>query len=110
MLDLLPVADVKDELLDFAVELAGVRANAADQLGESLVRDSFLPGADGFAGPGLRLVRPVAIVHRPAGQGFHGAELVERFVEHLALVHLAGADEQADVLPGEVLQFLRQAH
>ena len=67
-----------------------------------------MPGANGFAGPGLGLVGPVPVIHGPAGEAFDRADLVEGFVKDLALVHFAGADEQADVLPGKLLQFLRQ--
>ena len=41
-------------------------------------------------------------------KALHRAELVERLVKNLSLVHLAGADEQADVLPGKFFQLLRQ--
>jgi len=80
-------------------------ADAADQFGQGLIGNLLLPRPEGLAGPRLRLLGPVGVVRRPPGKALDRAQLVEGLVESLALVHLAGADEQADVCPRKLFEF-----
>ena len=73
------VSHVKSEFLDLGVELARVGADAADQFGQRLVGNLLLPGANRLAGPRFGLVRPIAVIHRPAGEGLHRAESCRGF-------------------------------
>ena len=93
------IAGEENQLFHFGGEEAGLGAGEGDQLGEGFVGD-VLPGvAQGAADQGGSLVVPLVRVVRPAGEDFHRADFFQGFVKGLSFVHLAGADEQADVSP-----------
>jgi hypothetical protein len=104
--DLATVAHVEREFLDLVAQQAGVRADALHQFREGVIGDLLGAGAQFAHGKLLRLGRPVLV--SPAIEHLDCAQLVERAVKALALVHLAGADEQAHGAPLEGLEVLGQ--
>ena len=104
----LPVAGEDGEFFNFTFKLPRVRADAADEFGKRLLGNVLFALADGRSRRDFRAFHPVPVIRRERREIFHRADFVERLVKGFPLVHLARADKQPDILPGERFQFLRQ--
>ena len=107
-LDFLPLAGEQAQFFNLVVKLARIGTDAIDQFGQRFLGNFLLTFADGRARRDFRAFRPIAVIHRPAGKSFDRPDFIEGFEKGLALVHLAGADEQPDSRPFEFFKFLGQ--
>jgi len=104
------VPDIETDLFHLVFQLARVGADARHQFGERLVRHLLPARLEPPHGAGFRHFGPVLVVQRPGGKQFHCTDFLEGFEKALAAVHLAGADQQAQVVPRQLFKFLGQSH